>query len=101
MNSQIKMALAAGLALSGLGFATETASAMPMRGLDPAAAQTTEAQQGVQHIRYICGYWGCRWMPGPYWGWGYYHRPYWGWGYYHHPYWRGHRWYRHHHRHHW
>lgn len=99
MNSQIKMALAAGLALSGLGFATETTSAMPMRGLDPAAAQTTEAQQGVQHIRYICGYWGCRWVPGPYWGGGYYHRPYWG--YYHHPYWRGHRWYRHHHRHHW
>jgi hypothetical protein len=93
MNSKIKMALVAGLALGGLGFVAETASAMPMRGLDPAAAQTNEVQQGTQNVRYICGYYGCRWVPGPYYRYRYrYYHPYWRHRYYH-PYWR-HRYYR-------
>jgi hypothetical protein len=76
MNSTIKMALVAGLALGGLGFAAETASALPASGLDNAVAHQSDVQQGIQKTRYICGYWGCRWVPGPYWGYGYYH-PYW------------------------
>lgn len=67
MNSKIKMALVAGLALSGPGFAAETASAMPMRGLDAGVVRTSDVPQGVLNVRYICGYWRCRWIPGPYW----------------------------------
>lgn len=93
MNAKIKVALVAGLALGGLGFAAESASAMPMQGLDGAVAHQSDVQQGVQNVRYICGYWGCRWVPGPYWGgygYGYGYRPYWGyrrWGYWHRRYW--------------
>jgi len=80
MNSMIKMALVAGLAMGGLGFAAETASALPASGgLDSAVAHPSDVQQGIQKTRYICGYWGCRWVPGPYWGWGW-HRWGCGWG---------------------
>jgi hypothetical protein len=82
MNSKIKLALVAGLALGGLSFAADTASSMPIQSLDGAVAHASDLQQGVQTIRYICGYWGCRWVPVHYWG--------------YHPYW--HRW---HHWHHW
>jgi hypothetical protein len=90
MNRKIKLALAGGLALAGLGFAAATASAAPMQGLDPGIAHQSDALQGVQNVRYICGYWGCRWVPGPYWGPGpYWHRHWGGWG-------GGwHRWHRH------
>lgn len=77
MNRKIKLALIAGLALSGLGFAAGAASAAPMPGLDPGVAHQSDLN-GLQHVRYICGYWGCRWVPGPYWGGPYWHRP-WGW----------------------
>ncbi|MHB8885699.1 MAG: hypothetical protein ACYC5H_11610 [Methylovirgula sp.] len=91
MNRQLRMGLVAGLALAGLGMVAKTASALPASGINPAAAQTSAAPKDVQPVRYICGYWGCRWIPGPYWAGGYY--PYWG-GYY--PYWRRypywHRW---------
>jgi hypothetical protein len=84
MNSTLKMALAAGLALGSLGFVAESASALPAQGLDNAVAQKGDLQLGVQNVRYVCGYWGCRWVPG-YWG-------YRGYGY---------GWHRWHHWHHW
>ena len=73
-------ALAAAL---GSGLPAGTASAMPVNGLTPAAAQIAD---GVQNVAYVCGPYRCWWRPGPYWGgpywrsgyWGY--RP-WGWGY--------------------
>jgi len=80
MNGPIKLALVAGLALGGLGFATASASAMPAQGLDKAVAHSADLQSGVQNVRYVCGYWGCHWVPG-----------YYGW----------HRWHRWHHWHHW
>ncbi len=84
LNSKIEMALVAGLALGGLGFAAATASAMPMRGLDAGVEHASDVQQRVQNVRYFCGYWRCHWVPGPYWG----YRPYW-----HRHYWRHwHRW---------
>ncbi len=86
MNSKIKLALVAGLALGGLGFAAETASAMPLSGLGAGVAHQSDVQRGVQNVRYICGYWGCRWVPG-----------YWGYR----PYYRYRRWHRWHHWHHW
>lgn len=88
MNSTIKMSLAAGLALGGLGLVAQTASALPASGLDNAVAHSSDVQQAIQKTRYVCGYWGCRWVPGPYAGWGYgYYRPYWhpwGWGWHRH-----------------
>ncbi|HEY5226160.1 MAG TPA: hypothetical protein VIJ06_05145, partial [Methylovirgula sp.] len=75
MNSWIKMALAAGLVLGGLGFEAQSASAMPMHGLDAGVATTSDiqgAQPKIQNVRYVCGYWGCRWVYGRSWG-----HPYW------------------------
>jgi hypothetical protein len=87
MNRSIKVTLAAGLALGGLGVFAQTASALPMQGLNTAAATAGEvqgSQANIEKTRYICGYWGCRWVPGPYW-----HRRYWG-----HPYWHHYGWHR-------
>lgn len=84
MNRKMKMVLVAGVALAGLGFAAEAASAMPMRGLDAGVAQVSDVQQGVQDVRYICGHWRCHWVPGPYWHGPYWHRPHWHWRHWHH-----------------
>jgi hypothetical protein len=86
MKSMIRMALVGGIALTGLGSAAGAASAMPVTGLDPAVAHTTVAQGGVEHVRYVCGRWGCHWVPGHYWA---------------HPHWRYHHWHRWHRWHHW
>lgn len=73
--------LAAWLGLGGIGFLASSASALPMYGMDPALAVPTEAGQGVENARWICGpYGGCRWVRGwrywrPYYG--YYYRPWW------------------------
>lgn len=90
MDTRIKLALAGGLALASLGFTAGIASAMPTALLNAGIAQGAMPQ--VQTARYICGYWGCRWVPGPYY-YGYrryyWHRhPY----YWRHRYW--HRWHR-------
>ncbi|MGO9134021.1 MAG: hypothetical protein ACLP8A_08240 [Methylovirgula sp.] len=80
MNSKIKLALVAGLAFAGLGFAAQSASAMPTQGLDNGVAHASDLQKGLTDVRYICGYWGCRWVPGPYWGWHHYHHWHGGYG---------------------
>lgn len=95
MNRSLKLVLAAGLGLSGIGLAATSVAAMPMSGLDPAVAKPADIATGVENVRWICGpYGGCRWVPGwRYWGPHRYWRPYgyWGprrWGYYgwHRPY---------------
>jgi len=77
MRSMRFAAFALAAALGG-GLLAGTASAMPLNGLTPAAAQTAE---GVQDVAYVCGPYRCWWRPGPYWGGGPYWgpRPYWGW----------------------
>lgn len=57
------------------------ASAMPMNGPVPAAAQIAD---GLQEVRWVCGPYRCWWRPGPYW-----RGPYWGPPY---PYWGWRRW---------
>jgi hypothetical protein len=74
MNMKVKLALAASIALGGASLLANTASAMPMSGLDKAVATVSVAQDNVQDAAWICRPWGCRWVPG--WGYGYG-----GWGY--------------------
>jgi len=74
MKVILKLGLAAGLTLSAAGLAASSASAMPMNGLDPAVATTSDlAQNHVEAVRWVCGPWGCHWRPN-YWG----PRPYYG-----------------------
>lgn len=83
MKTSLKLVLAAGLGLSGIGLTAASASAMPMSGLDPAIAKPADIATGVEKARWICGpYGGCRWVPGwRYWGPRYrYWRPYGYWG---------------------
>lgn len=83
MNGKIKMALVAGLALGGLGFAAQSASAAPV--LDRAVAHAGDLQHGVQNVRYVCGYWGCHWRPGYGYGYGWHRWHYWHrWHHWHH-----------------
>jgi hypothetical protein len=80
MKTSLKIALATGLTIAGLGFAASSASALPAGGLDPAIATSSDLAQGVQDVRWVCGYWGCHWRPnyyGFYGGYGW-HRPYYG-----------------------
>jgi hypothetical protein len=87
MDNRLKLALAAGVVVGGMGLAAQSASAMPMNGLASGltlAIATGEAAQAEQ-VRWVCGPWGCRWRPN-YWG-GYYGprpfygpRPYYGYG---------------------
>jgi hypothetical protein len=90
MKTSLKLALATGLSIAGIGFAASSASALPMSGIDPAIATPSDVAQGVQDVRWVCGPWGCHWAP----GWGYYggwHRP-WGYGYRGYGWHRWHRW---------
>jgi len=79
-----KMGLAAGLALAAAGLTASSASAMPMNGLDPAVATTSDlAANNTESVAYVCGPWGCRWRPN-YWGprpYGYGYRRFGGYGY--------------------
>ncbi len=86
MKTSLNIALATGLTLAGIGFAASSASAMPMSGLDPAVATSSDVAQNVDKV-WWCGYYGCHR------GWRYWHRPY-GWGYWHRPYgwYRGYGW---------
>jgi hypothetical protein len=90
MNTKLKLALAAGIALGGAGLLTGSASAMPMSGLDKAIATTVDTQSNVQEAAWICRPWGCHWVP----GWRYWGGPGYGYGY-------GYGWHHWHHWHHW
>jgi hypothetical protein len=83
MNTKVKLALAASLVLGSAGLFVGSASALPMSGIDKSLA-TTDVQQKVEDVRWICGPWGCHWAPGAYWG---------GYGYGWHGGWHG--WHRH------
>jgi len=93
MKAILKFGLAAGLTFAAADLAASSASAMPMNGLDPAVATTSDlALNNVETVRYVCGPWGCRWVPGYRYGYGY--RRHWGgygyrrgWGGYHHRRW--------------
>ncbi len=73
MNTKVKLALAASLALASTGLLIGSASAAPMSGIGKALVTTSEVQKGVEDVRWFCRPWGCHWVPGPYWG-----GPYWG-----------------------
>jgi len=78
MKVILKVGLAAGLTLAAAGIASE-ASAMPMSGLDPAVATTSDlAQNNVEAVRWVCGPWGCHWRPNYWGGYGYGYRRHWG-----------------------
>ncbi|MGP0059479.1 MAG: hypothetical protein ACLPID_09365 [Beijerinckiaceae bacterium] len=77
MNTKVKLALAASLALASTGLLIGSASAAPMSGIGKALVTTSEVQKGVEDVRWFCRPWGCHWVPGPYWG-----GPYWGGGWY-------------------
>ena len=69
------LAVTAALSMSALG---GSASAMPLSGLASVATQRADT---AEHVRLVCGPYGCWGHPGPYWG-GPYWRPhygYWGW----------------------
>jgi hypothetical protein len=91
MKTSLKWALAAGLTMAGIGYSASSASALPISGLDPAIATSSDVAQNVDKV-WWCGYYGCHRGWG-YRRWGYWHRPYYRWhrwGYWHRPYW--HRW---------
>jgi len=44
MNTKVKLALAASLALAGVGLVAESASAMPMNGLDNSLVTSQDVQ---------------------------------------------------------
>lgn len=85
MRTSLKLMIAAATGFGGTSLAAQPVSAMPMSGLDPALATASDEAKNVENARWICGPWGCRWVPGwrPWWGPG----PYWGsrgrygWGY--------------------
>lgn len=54
MKTSLKLILIAGIGLGGLGEAASSASALPLRGLDPAHAPAADAAKGVENIRWIC-----------------------------------------------
>lgn len=87
MNTKVKLALAASLAMASTSLLVGSASAAPMSGIDRSLVTTSDVQKGVEEVRWFCRPWGCHWAPGPYWG-GYYggwgwHRG-WGWHHWHH-----------------
>ena len=57
----------AALALGGTAVAATQASAMPVGALAETAAAATN---GLEHVRWVCGPFRCRWQPnyGPYYG---------------------------------
>lgn len=80
MKTSLKLVLAAGIGLGGLGSAAMPASAMPPSGIDLALATPADTAKGFENIRWIRGpYGGCRWVLG--WrrhGWGSRHGSGWG-----------------------
>jgi|SwirhisoilCB1_FD_contig_31_18218455_length_342_multi_3_in_0_out_0_1 hypothetical protein len=76
MHLGVKTALAAAAVLVTTGMAGTAASAMPIAGLSIVQDHgTAQAEQ----VRYVCGRWGCRWVPNRYWGPRPIYRPYrWG-----------------------
>lgn len=78
--SNVKFFLAAALAVGAAGL-TQSASAMPRDGFDPAFAEIQRDGARIEPARWMCGPYGCRWAPnhrppaygyGPRWG----HQPY-------------------------
>jgi hypothetical protein len=75
----IHVALVAGVAGLALPAASNTASALPMAGLDSAVLRDGQAAAQIEQARWVCGPYRCFWQPN-YWGpsyWG--HGPRWGW----------------------
>jgi hypothetical protein len=65
LKTNLKLVMAAGIGLSGLGSAALPASAMPLSGLDPALATAADSAKTAQDIRWLCDpYGGCQWGPG-------------------------------------
>lgn len=64
MNKPFKLAAAAAVALGGAIFATAPASAAP--ALDPGlATHATPDAAKPDNVRWVCGPYRCRWVPGP------------------------------------
>jgi hypothetical protein len=63
MHLGVKAALAAAALFATAGLGTTAASAMPVAG------QSAIQDQGpvkAEQVRYVCGRWGCRWVPNRY-----------------------------------
>jgi len=73
----LKIALVAATALSGVSLLAPAASAMPMSGL--AAASNDVAAGVVQDVRWVCGPYRCWWRPNYYWGYRRWWGPRWRW----------------------
>ena len=76
MHLGVKTALAAAAVLATAGLVSSSASAMPMPGVTTLQDQ---APAQIEQARYVCGRWGCRWVPNGYWAPRPFYRPYrWG-----------------------
>ncbi len=100
MMSNLRTTLGAALVLGATGLAlpasTTSAAAMPLAGIDAGVVRDGQTA-GIDQVRWICGPYRCRWVPGfygygPGYGYGYGYGPGWGyrrgWG----GGWRGRRW---------
>ncbi len=90
MKTSTKFVFAAAMGLASLTLA-DSASALPMSGLNPALVAADKTADGaVQDVRWVCRPWGCHWAPN-FWGprWGYYHpwHRHYGWGWHRRYYW--------------
>ena len=79
----IHVALVAGAAGLALPAASNTATALPLAGLESAVLRDGQPAAQVEQARWVCGPYRCFWQPnywgpGPRWGWG--GGPRWGWG---------------------
>jgi hypothetical protein len=95
MTRGLKLTLAAGIASGGLALAANSAAAMPRSGIDPGVAAPSDIAANAEHVRWVCGPYGCYHVPGwrRYWGrpYGYWGGPAWRYRYGYHP-WRHYGW---------
>ena len=91
MMRTMTAALVAAATLGSIALGTTTASAIPMIDRAPAAMAQSAAADSIDHVRVVCGPFGCHWRPNyyrpyPVYGFGYGPRYRYGWRHYHHPY---------------
>jgi hypothetical protein len=84
MKTNLTLTMAAGIGIGGIALAAQSASAMPMSGLDPAVPAPSDTAKNVESVRWVCGPYRCHpgwrrgWGPGyGYWGPGW-RRGWWG-----------------------
>ncbi len=56
MKTSLRLALATGLTVAGIGYSVSSASALPMSGIDPAIATSSDVAQNVDKA-WWCGRW--------------------------------------------